>query len=168
MTMAKDKTPVTPATRLLDQQGVAYTAHLYPYVEKGGTANAARQLGVDEHRVVKTLVMEDDRKEPLIVLMHGDRQVSTRELSRQIGAKGIHPCTPETAQQLTGYQVGGTSPFGTRRPLPIYLEATILDLPRIFINGGRRGLQVEIDSSELVRVLRPTLVRVAVEPEGKR
>jgi Cys-tRNA(Pro) deacylase len=162
--MAQEKAPVTTATRLLVEEKVPFTEHLYPYVEKGGTANAAQVLGVDEHQVIKTLVMEDDKKVPLIVLMHGDMQVSTKALARAIGVKGLHPCTPEVAQKHTGYVVGGTSPFGTRHPLPIYMEETILDLPAIFINGGHRGFQVYIDPTELVRVLHPTLVNVGLKP----
>lgn len=166
--MANQKAPETPATRMLRQEAVAFTEHLYTYVEKGGTANAARQLGVDEHEIIKTLVMEDDQHHPFLVLMHGDLHVSTRELARAIGAKSVAPCSPEEAEKHTGYPVGGTSPFGTRRPLPIYMEETILDLPKIFINGGHRGFQVRLDPKDLVRVLKPTLVRVGVAPKEKR
>ncbi len=160
--MAKEKTPVTPAVRLLRQEKVEFTDHLYPYEEKGGTATSARELGVDEHSVIKTLVMEDDRKQPLIVLMHGDRQVSTRELARLIGARNVSPCAPAVADRHSGYQVGGTSPFATRKAMPIYLEETILELPRIYINGGKRGYLVGLDPKEVVRLLTPTLVRVAI------
>ena len=156
--------PSTNATRLLRERGVAYTEHLYRYEEKGGTAASARELGVDEHAVVKTLVMEDDRKEPLIVLMHGDRQVSTKELARHVGAKLVKPCSALVAQRHSGYQVGGTSPFGLRRAMPIYLERSVLGLPRIWINGGSRGFLVGIEPMELVRVLEPTLVDVAIAP----
>ena len=160
--MAKEKMPVTAAIRVLRAAGVAYTEHLYDYEEKGGTAVSARELGVDEHSVVKTLVMEDDRKKPLIVLMHGDREVSTRELARIIGAKSVAPCPPDTAHRHSGYLVGGISPFGTRHPMPIYMEGTILDLPKIHINGGRRGFLVGIRPGDLVRILSPTAVRVAI------
>ena len=154
--------PVTAAIRVLRAAGAAYTEHPYDYEEKGGTAVSSRELCVDEHSVVKTLVMEDERKKPLIVLMHGDREVSTKELARAIGAKSVAPCSPESAHRHSGYAVGGISPFGTRHPMPVYMEGTILDLPRIYINGGRRGFLVGIDPSELVRILSPTAVRVAV------
>lgn len=152
----------TPATKFLKAAGVAFTEHPYAYEEHGGTAVSARALGVDEHAVVKTLVMEDERKNPLVVLMHGDRTVSTKNLARQAGVKAIEPCRPEVAQRHSGYQVGGTSPFGTRRAMPVFLERSVLDLPRIWINGGRRGYLVGIDPRELVRTLSPTLVDVAL------
>jgi Cys-tRNA(Pro) deacylase len=161
--MAKDKTPVTPAIRLLRQEQVNFTAHPYTYEEKGGTAVSARELGVDEYAVIKTLIMEDDRKNPLIVLMHGDHQVSTRELARIIGARSVTPCAPAVADKHSGYQVGGTSPFGTRKPMPVYLEETTLKLPRIFINGGKRGFLVGLAPQDLVRLLKPTLVRVGIK-----
>ena len=129
----------TPATQFLRRAGVSFSEHPYDYVDHGGTAESARQLGVDEHEVVKTLVMQDDKAQPLIVLMHGDRQVSTKNLARAIGAKSVEPCRPEVAQRHSGYQVGGTSPFGLRKPMPVYVEASVLALPRILINGGRRG-----------------------------
>jgi len=160
--MAKDKIPVTPAIRLLRQEQVAFTPHLYAYEEKGGTAVSARELGVEEHSVVKTLIMEDDRKQPLIVLMHGDRQVSTKELARVIGAKAVAPCPPAVADRHSGYQVGGTSPFSTRKTMPVYLEETILELPTIYVNGGKRGFLVGLAPQEVVRLLKPTLVRVAI------
>jgi Cys-tRNA(Pro) deacylase len=160
--MTREKTPVTPAVRLLRTAKVPFTDHLYTYEEKGGTAVSARELGVDEHTVVKTLVMEDDGGTPLVVLMHGDRQVSTRELARVIGVKTVSPCSPETAQRHTGYQVGGTSPFGVRKAMPVYMEETILDLPRIYINGGKRGYLVGIDPKDVASILHPTLVRVAI------
>ncbi|HYS43741.1 MAG TPA: Cys-tRNA(Pro) deacylase [Geobacteraceae bacterium] len=160
--MAKDKTPVTPAVRMLRTVGVAFTEHPYAYEEKGGTAVSARELGVDEHAVVKTLIMEDERKSPLIVLMHGDRQVSTKELARVMGVKSVTPCTPETALRHSGYLVGGTSPFGTRKEMPVYLEESILELPRIYINGGKRGFLVGVDPREVVRLLKPTLVKVGI------
>ena len=151
----------TPATRFLSDRGVAYGEHYYDYVERGGTAASARALAASEHEVVKTLVMEDEEKKPLIVLMHGDRMVSTKELARQSARKRIEPCTPESAQRHTGYQIGGTSPFGTRKSLPVFVERSILDLPAIYINGGRRGFLVRISTQDLVRVLKPTAVDVA-------
>lgn len=158
--MARDKTPVTPAVRVLRAAGIAFTDHLYEYVDKGGTAVSSRELGVDEHCVIKTLVMEDDRKEPLIVLMHGDLQVSVKELARSIGARSVEPCRPETAQKHTGYLTGGTSPFGTRRQLPVYIERSILDLPKIYINGGKRGYLLGMAPADLVVLLKPTPVQV--------
>lgn len=160
--MAKGKTPVTAAVRALRAAGVSFSDHLYSYEEKGGTAVSSRELGVDEHCVIKTLVMEDDTKQPLIVLMHGDRQVSTRELARQIGVRSVEPCRPEVAQKHTGYLVGGTSPFGTRRQMPVYVEESILVLPLIYINGGKRGYLVGLTPAELQRVVQPTPVRVAI------
>lgn len=160
--MGKDKTPVTPAVRALRAAGVSFTEHPYPYEEKGGTAVSSRELGVDEHSVVKTLIMEDERKNPLIVLMHGDLQVSTKELARLLGVKSVAPCTPETALKHSGYLVGGTSPFGTRKSMPVYVEETILELPRIYINGGKRGFLVGLDPREVVRLLKPVLVKVGI------
>lgn len=160
--MAKEKISVTPAIRLLREAQVTFSLHPYSYQEKGGTAVSARELGVEEHAVIKTLVMEDERKDPLIVLMHGDLQVSTKELARHIGAKSVAPCAPPVADRHSGYQVGGTSPFATRRPMPVYLEETILELPKIYLNGGRRGLLVGLDPREVVRLLQPTLVRVGI------
>jgi Cys-tRNA(Pro) deacylase len=151
----------TPATQFLAKHGVRYTAHEYEYVERGGTAVSSESLGVPEHEVVKTLVMEDEEKKPLIVLMHGDRMVSTKELARQAARKRVEPCTPEAAQRHTGYQVGGTSPFGTRKILPVFVERSILDLPAIYINGGRRGFLVRIATQDLVTTLRPVAVDVA-------
>ena len=159
--MTKDKSPATSAIRFLRENGVEFVERPYKYEEKGGTETSARALGLDEHLVIKTLVMEDDQKRPLIVLMHGDRQVSTKELARIIGVKSVAPCPPEIALKHTGYLVGGTSPFGTKKHLPIYVEETILSLPRIFINAGRRGLLCEIAPAELVRVLGAVGVRVA-------
>src|SRR5688572_4563419 len=152
----------TPAIHLLKQHHVPFTEHEYRYEERGGTAASSRELGVDEHLVIKTLVMEDERKQPLIVLMHGDREVSTKNLARQIGAKTVMPCAPDAAQKHTGYLVGGTSPFGTRKSLPVYLERSIADLDRIYINGGARGFLVSLSPSELIRVLSPVLVDVGV------
>jgi len=139
----------TPATAWLKRHAVAYTEHPYDYVEHGGTAESARQLGLDEHAVVKTLVMQDERGEPLVVLMHGDRQVSTKQLARATGAKAIAPCAPEVAQRHSGYLVGGTSPFGTRKVMPVWVERSVLGLPRVWINGGRRGFLVGLDPQVL-------------------
>ncbi len=164
--MAKDKTPVSPAIRVLRANGVDFTDHLYDYEDRGGTEVSARELGVDEHAVVKTLVMEDDAKRPLVVLMHGDRKVSTKELARTIGVKTIQPCNPETANRHSGYMVGGTSPFGTRKEMPVYMEQTIVDLPKIYINGGRRGYLVGVAPADVIRVLKPTLVTVGILDEG--
>ena len=149
----KDHASETPATQLLKKRAVVYSEHLYEYVENGGTAESSRQLGVDEHHVVKTLVMEDENAQPLVVLMHGDMQVSTKNLARQIGAKKVQNCKPEVAQRHSGYQVGGTSPFGTRKAMPVYVESTVLELPRIYINGGRRGYLVGIDPKALVTLV---------------
>ena len=161
--MSKEKFPVTSAIRLLRDNNIAFTGHLYPYEEHGGTAHSARCLSVDEHCVIKTLIMEDDRKQPLIVLMHGDRKVSTKELARLLGVKMITPCEPAVANKHSGYLVGGTSPFGVRRPMPVYLEASILDLPRIYLNGGKRGFLVGLAPAQVQRLLQPTLVQVAIE-----
>ena len=152
---------VTAAIRALRAHGVAFTEHPYRYEERGGTAVSSRELGVDEHAVIKTLVMEDEAKRPLLVLMHGDREVSTRNLARQIGVKTVTPCSPDVAQRHSGYVVGGTSPFGTRKPLPIHMERTIADLDRLYINGGRRGFLVSMTPADLMRVLSPTLVDVS-------
>jgi len=157
------KYPVTQAVRVLRAANVAFEAHEYAYVDKGGTATSSAALGVPEHQVIKTLVLEDDAKEPLIVLMHGDKQVSTRNLARQIGVRSVQPCKPAVADRHSGYQVGGTSPFGTRRAMKVYMERTILDLPRIWINGGRRGFLVSLDPKEAARVLAPVLVDVATD-----
>ena len=151
----------TPATEFLAKHDVAYTEHHYEYVERGGTAVSSESLGVPEHEVVKTLVMEDDERKPLIVLMHGDRMVSTKELARQANRKRIEPCKPDIAQRHTGYQVGGTSPFGTRKAIPVFIERSILELPAIYINGGRRGFLVRITPADLQRLLNPTPVDVA-------
>ena len=143
----------TPATQFLRRHGVSFTEHVYDYVEHGGTAESARQLGVPEHEVVKTLVMQDERAQPLIVLMHGDRQVSTKNLARAIGAKSVEPCKPEVAQRHSGFLVGGTSPFGTRKAMPVVVEASVLELPRVCINGGRRGYLVGIAPRVLTELL---------------
>ncbi len=143
----------TPATAWLKAQGVPYTEHPYDYVDHGGTSESARQLGMDEHSVVKTLVMQDDKAQPLVVLMHGDRQVSTKNLAREIGVKAVEPCKPEVAQRHSGYLVGGTSPFGLKKVMPVYVEASVLALPRICINGGRRGFLVGLVPQVLVSPL---------------
>ena len=160
--MSKEKSPVTPAVRMLREFKVQFTEHSYKYEERGGTEVSARELGVDEHTVVKTLIMEDDRNNPLIVLMHGDLEVSTKNLARLLNAKSIQPCDPDLAQKHSGYLVGGTSPFGTRKTMPVYMEETILSPPKIYINGGKRGYLVRIDPKELMRVLNPVLVRVGI------
>lgn len=152
----------TPAVHALRRHGIAFTEHEYRYELKGGTAVSSRELGVDEHVVVKTLVMEDEAKAPLVILMHGDREVSTKNLARQIGVKVVKPCAPDVAERHTGYQVGGTSPFGTRKSLPIYVERSILELERIYINGGRRGFLVALDPREAAKALDATPVDVAV------
>jgi len=159
--MSQDKAPVTPAIRVLRQHKIPFTEHLYDYVEHGGTAESARQLGVDEHAVVKTLVMEDEARKPLIVLMHGDCDVSTRNLARQTNRRHVEPCTPEVANKHTGYMVGGTSPLGTKKPIPVYIEASILELARIYLNGGKRGFLVGLDPKLLLPVLSPVSVEVA-------
>jgi Cys-tRNA(Pro) deacylase len=156
-----EKAPVTAAVRLLRQHKAAFTDHLYSYEEKGGTAVSSRELGVDEHAVIKTLVMEDDGRQPLIVLMHGDREVSTKNLARHVGVKSIAPCSPETANRHSGYMVGGTSPFGTRKAMPVYMEASILNLPKIYVNGGRRGYLIGISPQLVVDILKPELVNVS-------
>ena len=157
------KAPSTPATRLLREKNLAYTEHLYRYEERGGTAVSASQLGVDEHAVVKTLVMEDDTGAPLIVLQHGDREVSVKALARQLGRKTIAPCKPEVAQRHSGYLVGGTSPLGTRKTMPIYVERSVLDLPTIYVNGGSRGFLVGVEPKALVSLLSATPVDAAIE-----
>ncbi|HKL24684.1 MAG TPA: Cys-tRNA(Pro) deacylase [Desulfuromonadales bacterium] len=161
--MAKNKLPVTPAVRQLKQAKAPFRPYFYAYEEQGGTAVSARELGVDEHRVVKTLIMEDNDERPFVILMHGNLEVSIKNLARTLAVKSVRPCSPEIAARHTGYQVGGTSPFGTRKPLPVYVERSILDLDRIFINGGKRGFLVEITPQDLVRLLEPTLVEVGIE-----
>jgi Cys-tRNA(Pro) deacylase len=160
--MPADRLPVTAAIRVLREHRVPFTDHAYDYEPRGGTAVCARELGVDEHAVIKTLVMQDDTARPLIVLMHGDREVSTKALARQLGVKGIEPCAPAVADRHSGYQVGGTSPFGTKKRMPVYMQCTIADLPRLYVNGGRRGYLVGMQPADLVRVLAPTLVDVAI------
>ena len=165
--MSRDKLPVTQAIRVLREHSVAWTDHPYAYEERGGTEVSARELGVPEHQVVKTLIMEDDRRQPMIVLMHGDREVSTKSLARHLGVKSVSPCAPAVADRHSGYQVGGTSPFGTRRAMPVYLQATVATLPRIYVNGGRRGYLVGLDPADLVRVLKPVLVGIATHPTAE-
>ena len=160
--MAKtDDYPITQAIRVLREHKVSFTAHLYDYVLRGGTEHSAEMLGVDEHCVIKTIVLEDDQKQPLICLQHGDREVSTKNLARARGCKSIGPCSPETANRHTGYMVGGTSPFGTRKTLPVYMQLSIVELPTIYINGGKRGFLVGLTPSDLRRVLNPALVDAA-------
>ncbi len=159
----KDKhVSLTPATQALRAAGVAYTEHVYDYVERGGTGESARQLGVAEHAVVKTLVMQNEGAEPLIVLMHGDAKVSTKNLARAIGAKSVEPCLPEVAQRHSGYLVGGTSPFGTRKTMPVYVQSSVLDLPLILINGGRRGYLLGLAPVALTALLGATAVDCAI------
>ncbi len=153
--------PETPATAFLSAHRIAHSNHLYEYEEHGGTAVSARELNVAEHHVVKTLVMEDESGKPMIVLMHGDRKVNTKELARQAGVKKIVPCTAETALRHTGFMVGGTSPFGTKKPLPVFIEKSILDLPLVYINGGSRGYLVGVHPHDIVHALVPKIVDVA-------
>ncbi len=162
--MARENLPSTPALLALRAAGVAFVPHVYPYVEKGGTRQSSASLGVDEHQVVKTIVLEDGDKQPLVCLMHGDRQISTKQLARTVGVKSLQPADPAVAHRHTGYLVGGTSPFGMRKPLPVYVERTILELPVIYINGGARGLLVEIAPRVLVDLLDATPVEVAQVP----
>lgn len=157
-----DKYPMTLAIRELQKHNVEFTHHLFPYQEKGGTAHSSKELGVAEHAVIKTLIMENEKKEPLVVLMHGDMQVSTKQLARFLNVKTIQPCKPEVADRHSGYQVGGTSPFGTRKTMPVYMEESILELERIYINGGKRGYLVGMSPLEVQKILNPTLVKVGV------
>lgn len=160
--MTKEKIPSSPAILALKAQSAVFTLHTYKYEERGGTRVSARELGVDEHCVVKTLIMEDESANPLIILMHGDKEVSTKALARSIGTKSIVPCRPDIAQKHTGYKVGGTSPFGTRKKMPIYMERTIADLPTILINAGSRGLLARMAPAEIIRILNPVFVNVAI------
>lgn len=154
--------PVTTAIRALREAKIPFEAKLYSYIDHGGTAHSAKELGVPEHVIVKTIVMETEEKKPLVVLMHGDCEISAKQLARHIGVKSVSPCSPDTATRHTGYMVGGTSPFGLRKPLPIYAEATLFELPELFINGGRRGLLVKLAPADLDAVLKPTHVCVAI------
>jgi Cys-tRNA(Pro) deacylase len=160
--MAKDKYPVTQAIRVLKESGIPYTLHPYDYEEKGGTKRAAQELGVDEHQVIKTLVMEDEHKEPVVVLMHGDREVSTKAFARTLEVKTIRPCDPEAAHRHTGYFVGGTSPLGLKKRLKIYFETSIADLPVVFINAGRKGLLARLSPQDLVKLIDAVPVDVAI------
>lgn len=160
--MSKEKFPTTPAILALRSQKADFTLHTYQYEDRGGTKASAKKLGVNEHGVIKTLIMEDETGKPLIILMHGDKEVSTKALARAIGVKLISPCKPEVAEKHTGYKVGGTSPFATRKLLPVYMEKTIIDLPEIFINAGSRGLLAKLPTTELVRMLNPISVNVAI------
>ena len=160
--MSKEKFPTTPAVLALKAQGADFTLHTYQYEERGGTKTSSKKLGVDEHIVIKTLVMEDETGKPLIILMHGDKEVSTKSLARTIGVKSVSPCNPAVAEKHTGYKVGGTSPFGTKKTLPVYMESTVSDLPEIFINAGSRGLLARMPSAELIRILKPVYVSVAI------
>jgi len=160
--LAKERTPVTPAILFMKKNGMVFTLRPYRYEEHGGTRVSARELEVDEHLVIKTLVMEDDAGDPLIILMHGDRQVSTKSLARLLGVKTVTPCDPRVAEKHTGYRVGGTSPFGTRKPIRIFMEEEIGESPRILINAGSRGLLAEMSPAELIRVLKPVAVKVAI------
>lgn len=162
MKKRSEHSPETPATRYLKEKGIPYSPHQYAYRAHGGTRASAEELRISEHSVVKTLVMEDEKASPLIILMHGDCKVSTKALARAAGCKQITPCRPETAQRHTGFLVGGTSPFGTRKPLPVFVERSVLDLPRIFINGGRRGFLVEIDPQVLLWTLDALSVECAL------
>jgi Cys-tRNA(Pro) deacylase len=159
--MKTAKEPVTQAIRALRAAKIPFEGHPYVYLEAGGTAQFAREHGVDEHLVIKTLIMQDDLGNPMIVLMHGDRQVSTQALARAVGVKRIQPCTPAIADKHSGYQVGGTSPFGTRRAMPVYCEAGIAELPRIYINGGKRGYIISLKTADAMRLLQPALVDMA-------
>ncbi|MEN9784429.1 MAG: hypothetical protein RJA24_1772 [Pseudomonadota bacterium] len=161
--MSAPKIPSTPAVLALRAAKVEFTPHFYNYEDRGGTAVSSRELGVDEHAVVKTLIMQDEAAKPCVVLMHGDRQVSAKALARQMGVKRIEPCKPEVAERHSGYRVGGTSPFGTRRKMPVYLEQSILELPRLYINGGSRGFLVGLQPQALVDLLQPVPVNVAIE-----
>jgi Cys-tRNA(Pro) deacylase len=160
--MASDREPATNAVRALRAAGIAFEGHPYRYEEHGGTRVSARELGVDEHQVVKTLVMEDEQARPVLVLMHGDLEASTKALARHIGVKRVTPCSPRDAHRHTGYQVGGISPFGTLRRLPVYMEQTIAALPRMYVNGGRRGYLVSLDPQDALRLLDAELVAVGV------
>ena len=163
ITNIKQKFPVTPAIRMLNAAGVEYVGHLYVYVEKGGTTHIAKELNIDEHKVIKTLIMETDAKKPLVILMHGDRSVSVKELARVIGVKSVAPCKPEEADRNSGYKCGGTSPFATRKQMPVYVESTILELDKIYINGGHQGFCLEMKPDVLVKLLKPVPVNVAID-----
>lgn len=165
--MGKDEYPITQAVRFLRANKIAFVPRLYPYVDHGGTRQAAVTLSVPEHRVVKTLLMDTDEKRPIIVLMHGDCEVSTKALARQLGVKRVSPCDVKSAQRYTGYQVGGISPFGTKERLKVYVESSILELDRIFINGGKRGFMIEIDPRDLEKSLNPERISVSAAPQTR-
>lgn len=158
----KDKMPMTLAIRELQNHDIKFSPHQFSYVEKGGTKHSSATLGVSEHQIIKTLIMENDKKEPMVILMHGDLQVSTKQMARHLGVKTVFPCKPEVADRHSGYQIGGTSPFGTKRKMPIYMEKTILDYDIIYINGGQRGFLVSMSPQDVVKVLQPELVNVGV------
>lgn len=158
----KENHPMTLAIRELQAHKIDFHPHIFTYEEKGGTAVSSRELGVDEHAVIKTLIMETEQRNPMIILMHGDMQVSTKQLARELNVKTVSPCKPDVAEKHSGYQVGGTSPFGTKKKMPIYMERTILDLPQIYINGGKRGFLVEINPKDLMKSLSPVLVQVGI------
>ena len=160
--MARDKIPATPAIRALKQHKIKFTPHFYKYEDKGGTKISARELKIDEHRIIKTLIMQDEQNTAFIVLMHGDCEVSLKHLARQLKVKHINPCTADKADRLTGYQTGGISPFATRQPLPVYMEESIANLEKILINGGRQGMLVEISPADLIELLNPVQVSVAI------
>ena len=161
--MVKAKHPITQAVRVLKQAGVNFKGHPYDYQDAGGTSHFAVVMGVDEHGVIKTLIMEDEQQQPMIVLMHGDRKVSAKALARHLGVKSVVPCEPKIADKHSGYQVGGTSPFGTRRPMPVYCEASITELAGIYINGGKRGFIISMKTDDMLKLLRPKLVSVATK-----
>lgn len=158
--MTDNKPVMTTAIRQLIDHKILFTNHFYKYEEKGGTAVSSRELGVSEHVVIKTLIMETENKDPLIVLMHGDCQVSTKQLAREMGVKTVSPCNPEVANRHSGYMVGGTSPFGTKKKMPVFLQKTILDLPRVYINGGKRGYLIHLNPLDILTVLKPTVVEI--------
>lgn len=160
--MQANKVPVTPAVRLLRERHIDYRSHVFKYQHRGGAEQGAQALGIDPHILIKTLILQSDNHQALIVMMHGDREVSTKNLARQLGVKAVQMCLPEVATRHSGYQLGGTSPFATRKPLPAYLEASVLDLPTIYINGGKRGFLLEMSPNDLQQLLAPTLVKVAV------
>ena len=161
--MAKEKYPVTQAVRVLRDNKCGFDPHLYEYEEKGGTKHSSRELGADEHEVIKTIIVEDESKIPYVVLMHGDKEISLKQLARDINVKLLKPCDPETANRHTGYLVGGTSPFGTKRKMRVFMETTIAALEKIYINGGKRGFLVKMAPADVIRVLKPELVNVATD-----
>ncbi|MDK2123657.1 Cys-tRNA(Pro) deacylase [Parachitinimonas caeni] len=165
--MSHEKAPVTAAIRVLRQHKIPFTEHLYHYEERGGTAVSSRELGVEEHAVVKTLVMEDETRQPLLVLMHGDCEVSTKTLARLVQVKTITPCAPEVANRHSGYMVGGTSPLGTRKAMPVYMEQSILNLPKMYVNGGKRGFLVGVDPKAIAKILNAVLVEIAIPHHGE-